>query len=126
MREEQRVTTVASDKGIGTDDTSASQSIGASSSSDVPTSVGSMSSDQQGPYKLPKDPNGLPTLGVYSLDSLKSNAELSYSAQQKMYSALMNLRKLAPYYSTIYEAIDKKLVPGFGTFGVTEKRMLYD
>ena len=126
MREEQRVTTVASDKGIGTDDTSASQSIGTSISSDVPTSVGSMSSDQQGPYKLPKDPNGLPTLGVYSLDSLKSNAELSYSAQQKMYSALMNLRKLAPYYSTIYEAIDKKLVPGFGTFGVTEKRMLYD
>ena len=55
-----------------------------------------------------------------------SASDLAASAQKKMLLAKVNIAKLAPYYSCIYESLEKRAKPGLGTLGVTEDTLYYD
>lgn len=55
-----------------------------------------------------------------------SATDLAASAQKKMLLAKVNIAKLAPYYSCIYESLEKRAKPGLGTLGVTEDTLYYD
>lgn len=59
------------------------------------------------------------------VDEISSN-DVTASAQKKMLLAKVNIAKLAPYYSCIYDSLEKRAKPGLGTLGVTEDTMYYD
>jgi len=69
--------------------------------------------------------DGLPYIEVYSFDEVKTS-EYSRSAQEVMLKAKINLKKLSPYYYTIFESLKMKPVVGLGTMGVTEDTMVFD
>ena len=69
--------------------------------------------------------SALPEVGIIRLD--KDNlSELGMSAGQTLYLAGKNIEDISPYYSCIYEAIEKRMHPTLGTFAVTETTMYYD
>ena len=69
--------------------------------------------------------DGLPFIEVYSFDEVKTS-EYSRSAQEVMIKAKINLKKLSPYYYTIFESLKMKPVVGLGTMGVTEDTLVFD
>lgn len=75
--------------------------------------------------KIVSPVDGLPFIEVYSFDEVKTS-EYSRSAQEVMIKAKINLKKLSPYYYTIFESLKMKPVVGLGTMGVTEDTMVFD
>lgn len=69
-------------------------------------------------------PGAIPVMGVYNLDSMRTN-EFSQSSQEKLVLTMLNMSKLTPYYYTILQAIKRKPAP-IETMGVTEDTMYYD
>ena len=72
-----------------------------------------------------EDNSSLPTVGVYDLDAVYAS-DFNKSADDRLVQAVVNLRKLTPYYSCILQSIKKRPVRGFGTMGVTEDTLFYD
>lgn len=67
----------------------------------------------------------LPCLKVYNLhDCFES--EYNTSAQKKLASIKSNLRKVSPYYASMFEAIKKIPCLSIGTMGVTEDTLYYN
>lgn len=65
-----------------------------------------------------------PTIGAYSFDDI-STYELGLDTQQNMFLAGANIQKLAPYYSCLYEALERRVAPGLDTLAVTEGLLYY-
>lgn len=57
-------------------------------------------------------------LGVLNMENL--------TVEQKFAKAMLCLRKIRPYYSAIYEVMEKKELQGFGTVGVSTDTLYYD
>lgn len=72
-----------------------------------------------------KQSNQLPTLVVYSYDDIKDN-EFAMQAQEKMFQAILNMKRLSPYYHTILMAVKKEVTTAIETMGVTEDTMYYN
>lgn len=79
------------------------------------------------PYVIVEDEDCSPmiTQRVYAFDELSDNAFM-VSGEEKYQWACYSLKKVAPYYYTMFQAIDKIPVIGFGTMGVTEDKMIID
>lgn len=79
------------------------------------------------PYVIVEDNDCSPmiTQRVYAFDELTDNAFM-VSGEEKYQWACYSLKKIAPYYYTMFQAIDKIPVIGFGTMGVTEDKMIID
>ena len=73
----------------------------------------------------PEDPTKLPTVVTYSFDEIR-NSEFKQSADDKFLRAQINLKKLCPYYFTVFASIKKLPSLGLGTMGVTEDTLYYD
>lgn len=69
--------------------------------------------------------NMLPTINVYSYNDIKNN-EFASSAQDKLFKAFINMKRLSPYYHTILMSIKKEASTALDTMGVTEERLLYN
>lgn len=71
------------------------------------------------------DDSTLPEVSkIYSLDDVK-NSDFSTDTQQKMYSVGLALRQLAPYYSCMFDAIEKEVRPNLPTMTVSETKFFY-
>lgn len=79
------------------------------------------------PYVIVEDNDCSPmiTQRVYAFDELSDNAFM-VSGEEKYQWACYSLKKIAPYYYTMFQAIDKIPVIGFGTMAVTEDKMIID
>lgn len=66
----------------------------------------------------------IPMITSYDMKAV-SNDEFSASCQQKFVKAALSLKKLTPYYFTIYSTIRRMPAP-IGTMGVTEDTLYYD
>ena len=71
------------------------------------------------------DPTKLPNVGHCDFDNIK-NYEFSTDAQKVFTLASANLRKLAPYYSCVFDSVPKQPAINLGTMCVTESKVLYD
>ena len=63
--------------------------------------------------------NILPSLEIYSYDDIKNNP-LSTSAVDKLYRASVNMKRISPFYYTIYKTIPQKMTMEIDTMGVSE------
>lgn len=66
----------------------------------------------------------MPMLTSYDMKAV-SNNEFNTSCQQKLVKAALSLKKLTPYYFTIYSTIKRVPAP-IDTMGVTEDTLYYD
>ena len=69
--------------------------------------------------------NMLPTINVYSYNDIKTS-EFANSAQEKLFKAYANMKKLSPYYHTILMTIKREATTSVGTMAVTEDTMYYN
>ena len=74
---------------------------------------------------VPDSANVLPGLTVYNLADVFSS-DCNKSAQEKNFMISGNLRKIAPYYSMMWDAIVKKPTTLIPTMGVTEDTLYYN
>lgn len=72
-----------------------------------------------------KQSNMLPTINVYSYNDIKTS-EFANSAQEKLFKAYANMKKLSPYYHTILMTIKREATTSVGTMAVTEDTMYYN
>lgn len=90
-------------------------------------SVYNSNAGEKKPYTITEDTDCAPmiTSRVYAFDELSDNAYMQ-SGEEKYQWACLSLKKVAPYYYTMFQAIKKVPVIGFGTLGVTEDTMIID
>lgn len=90
-------------------------------------SVYNSNAGEKKPYTITEDTDCAPmiTTRVYAFDELSENAYMQ-SGEEKYQWACLSLKKVAPYYYTMFQAIKKVPVIGFGTLGVTEDTMIID
>lgn len=69
--------------------------------------------------------NMLPTINVYSYNDIKNN-EFAISAQDKLFKALLNMKKLSPYYHTILMSIKREVSTAIDTMAVSEDTLYYN
>lgn len=69
--------------------------------------------------------NMLPTINVYSYNDIKTS-EFAMSAQEKMFNALSNMKRLTPYYHTMLMSIKREASTAIPTMAVTEDTMYYN
>ena len=75
-----------------------------------------------------KDSNNstmLPSINIYSYDDIKES-EFAMPAQEKMFKAYANMKKLSPYYHTILMSVKREATLAVPTMGVTEDTMYYN
>lgn len=82
---------------------------------------------EEKPYVITEDTDCAPmiTQRVYAFDEISEN-DFMASGEEKYQWASYSLKKIAPYYYTMFQAIEKVPVVGFGTMGVTEDKMIID
>ena len=92
-----------------------------------PEAIYSSAFGEEKPYVIVEDTDCAPviTQRVYDFDELNDNAFMK-SGEEKYQWACLSLKKVAPYYYTMFQAIKKIPVVGFGTLGVTEDTMIID
>lgn len=92
-----------------------------------PEALYSSAFGEKKPYVIVEDTDCAPmiTQRVYDFDELTDNAFMK-SGEEKYQWACLSLKKVAPYYYTMFQAIKKVPVIGFGTLGVTEDTMIID
>lgn len=67
----------------------------------------------------------MPVFRVFSLDKV-SRSEFNKSGAEKFSVAMMNMKRLSPYYFTVLSSLKRMATVGLGTCGVTEDTLLYD
>lgn len=75
--------------------------------------------------KVSNHSNMLPTVNIYSFDDIKSS-EFASKAQDRMFQAYSNLKKLSPYYHTLVMNVKRVASKAVPTLGVTEDTMYYN
>lgn len=89
------------------------------------TNVPSNKSDKCGEIKVTGYRNKLPVLNIYSYSDIKAS-EFAQPAQEKLFKAYLNMKKISLYYHTLLMSIKREATLSVSTLAVTEDTMYYN